>query len=171
MIRSLKGKTPVIHPSAFVSEAAYVVGDVELGEGTNIWPYAVIRGDTGRITIGKNVSIQDNCVVHSGHEPDTEVNIGDDVMIGHSAVVHARRIGRRVLIGMNATVLPGAEIGDDCIIGAGCVVPVMKVPEGSFMVGVPGKIKGKAAAEQLEAVTKAAGEYAARGREYKKEGL
>ena len=144
---------------------------MEIGEGTNIWPHTVIRGDTGRITIGKNVSIQDNCVVHSGHEPDTEVNIGDDVMIGHGAMVHARKIGNRVLIGMNATVLPGAEIGDDCIIGAGCVVPEMKVPDGSFMVGIPGKIKGKATAEQLGWVESASREYTERGRLYKAEGL
>jgi carbonic anhydrase/acetyltransferase-like protein (isoleucine patch superfamily) len=171
MIRSLQGKTPRVHPDAFVSEAAYVVGDVEIGEGTSIWPHTVIRGDTGHIIIGKNVSIQDNCVVHSGQEPDTNVTIGDEVQIGHGAMVHARTIGNRVLIGMNATVLPGAEIGDNCIIAAGCVVPEMKVPDGSFMVGIPGKIKSNATAEQLGWVTEASREYAERGRMYKSEGL
>jgi carbonic anhydrase/acetyltransferase-like protein (isoleucine patch superfamily) len=171
MIKSFKGKTPKISGAAFVSEAAYVVGDVEIGEGTNVWPGTVIRGDTGHISIGKNTSVQDNCVIHSGHEPNTEVIIGDGVMIGHGALIHARRIGKCVLIGMNATVLPGAEIGDNCIIGAGCVVPGMKVPDGSFIVGVPGKIKGKATQEQLEAVEEAALQYAERGRQYKAEGL
>jgi carbonic anhydrase/acetyltransferase-like protein (isoleucine patch superfamily) len=169
MIRNLNKKTPKVHPDAFVSEAAYVVGDVEIGEGSNIWPCTILRGDGGRITIGKNVSIQDNCVVHSDN--DDESVIEEEVMIGHGAMIHARKIGKRVLIGMNATILPGAEIGDNCIIGAGCVVPGMKVPAGSFMVGVPGKIKGKATAEQLEMVRKWTGEYAERGRMYKKEGL
>ncbi|HTY82164.1 MAG TPA: gamma carbonic anhydrase family protein [Dehalococcoidales bacterium] len=171
MIRTFNNKSPGIHPDAFISEAAYIVGDVMLGEGSNVWPGAVIRGDTGPITIGKNVSIQDGCVIHSGHEPDTTVIIGDAVMMGHGALIHARRIGNRVLVGMNATILPGAEIGNDCIIGAGCVVPEMKVPDGSFIVGVPGKIKGKATEEQLKSVEEAALQYAERGRRYKAEGL
>jgi carbonic anhydrase/acetyltransferase-like protein (isoleucine patch superfamily) len=171
MIRSFKGKTPEISAKAFVSEAAYVVGDVEIGEEANVWPGTVIRGDTGHIKIGKRVSVQDNSVVHSGQAPDFNVSIGDDVQIGHGAMVHAKKIGNHVLIGMNATVLPGAEIGDNCIIGAGCVVPEMKVPDNSFMVGVPGKIKGKATAEQLGWVEDASCEYAERGRQYKEEGL
>jgi carbonic anhydrase/acetyltransferase-like protein (isoleucine patch superfamily) len=172
MIRSLKGKKPQIAATAFVSEAAYVVGDVEIGEHTNVWPGTVIRGDTGRITIGKNTSVQDNSVIHSGQSPDLDVSIGDMVQIGHGAVVHAKKIGNHVLIGMNATILPGAEIGDYCIIGAGCVVSQdMKVPDNSFVVGIPGKIKGKATAEQLRWVQEASEEYAEHGRQYRAEGL
>ncbi len=106
-----------------------------------------------------------------GRSRTTDVTIGDMVQIGHGAMIHARKIGNRVLIGMNATVLPGAEIGNNCIIGAGCVVPEMKVPEGSFMVGIPGKIKSKATAEQLGWVEDASREYTERGRQYKAEGL
>ena len=172
MIRSLKGKKPQIAATAFVSEAAYIVGDVEIGEGTNVWPGTVIRGDTGCITIGKNTSVQDNSVIHSGQAPNLDVSIGDEVQIGHGAVIHAKKIGNHVLIGMNATILPGAEIGDYCIIGAGCVVGQgMKVPDNSFVVGIPGKIKRQATAEQLRWVEDASREYAEWGRQYKEAGL
>ena len=172
MIRSFNGEKPQIAASAFVSEAAYIIGDVEIGENTNIWPGTVIRGDTGRIIIGSNTSIQDNSVIHSGRAPNLDVFIGDNVQIGHGAVIHAKEIGSRVLIGMNATVLPGAIIGNNCIIGAGCVVGQdMKVPDNSFVVGVPGKIKGRATEEQLKWVDEASVEYAERGRVYKKERL
>jgi carbonic anhydrase/acetyltransferase-like protein (isoleucine patch superfamily) len=172
MIKSFNGKTPRVDASAFVSQAAYIIGDVEIGAGASVWPGTVIRGDTGRIIIGKSTSIQDNCVVHSGQPPNLDVFIGDMVQIGHGAVVHAREIGNCVLIGMNATVLHGAEIGNNCIIGAGCVVGEdMKIPDNSFVVGVPGQVKGKVTAEQLKWVDDASREYAERGKQYKKEGL
>ena len=172
MIRSFNGKTPRVAKSAFVSEAAYVVGDVEIGEGANIWPGTVIRGDTGCIMIGRNTSVQDNCVIHSGVPPDVDVTIGDMVQIGHGAVVHSKKIGNNVLIGMNATILNGAEIGDFCIIGAGCLVgEEMKIPENSFVVGVPGKIKGQVASEQLRWVQEAPLHYAELSKRYKDAGL
>ena len=119
MIRSLSGMTPRIAASAFVSEAAYIVGDVEIGEESNVWPGAVIRGDFGRITIGRNTSIEDNCVIHSGtpSAPVGDVSIGDRVIIGHGAVLNCKKIGSFVLIGMNSTILHDAEIGDHCVIG------------------------------------------------------
>ena len=125
MIKSLNGKTPKIHESAFVSEAAYVIGDVEIGENSSVWPGAVIRGDLGKITIGKNSVIEDNCVIHSGtpsFPPNLDVTIGENAVIGHGAVSNAWKIGNNVLIGMNATVLHNVEIGDYSIIAAGCVV-------------------------------------------------
>ena len=124
MIRSFNGKTPVIADSAFISEAAYIVGDVEIGENSSVWPGTVVRGDSGSIKIGKNTNIQDNSVVHGG------VTIGDNVHVGHGAVINCRRIGDNVLIGMNATLLHDAEIGYLCIIGAGCLVCLgMRVPD------------------------------------------
>jgi len=172
MIRSFNGKTPRIPESAFVSEVAYVVGDVEIGEGTNIWPGTVIRGDTGRITIGRNTSIQDGSVIHSGIPPDVDVTIGDMVQIGHGAVVHSYKIGNNVLIGMNATILHGAEIGNYCIIGAGCLVGEgMKIPDNSFVVGVPGKIKGQVTEKQSMWIKEAPLMYAEAGRQYKEAGL
>jgi len=142
MIRSFKGVWPRIAPSAFVSVDASIIGDVEIGDGCSVWPGAVIRGDCSvlmsglRTRIGRNSHIEDNAVVHA-----TEF-IGDNVVIGHGAVVEAMRVGNNVIIGDNATVLTFAEIGDWCIIGAGALVKKgMKVPDGSFVAGVPGQIK------------------------------
>jgi len=174
MIRSLNGKTPKIAASAFVSEAAYVIGDVEIGEESNVWPGAVIRADFGKITIGKNTSIEDNCVVHSGTPSSApgDVDIGDRVIIGHGAVLNCRKIGDHVLIGMNATILHDAEIGGNCVIGAACLVPQgMKVPEYSFVVGVPGKIKGRPTEQQLWWTREGYKEYAELVRQYKAQGL
>ena len=172
MIKSFEGKTPQVAASAFISEASYVVGDVEIGEGTNIWPGAVVRGDTGHIRIGRNVSVQDGCVIHSGIPPHLDLTIGDMVHVGHGAVIHCSSIGDNTLIGINATLLHGAEIGSFCIIGAGCVVGEgMKVPDYSFVVGVPGKIKGKVTEKHLSWVREAPLEYADLGRRHKQAGL
>ena len=107
MIRSFDGKSPKIHPSAFISETAYIVGDVEIGEGASVWPGAVIRGDYGQIIIGRNCSIQDNCVLHT----DDYLELGDNVLMTHGAVVHGGTIGNNVLIGVNAAVLESAHVG------------------------------------------------------------
>jgi len=168
MIRSFNGKTPRIAESAFISEAAYVVGDVEIGEGVNIWPGAIIRGDTGRIVIGRDTSVQDTCVIHSG----MDVTIGDMVQIGHGAVVHCRKTGNNVLIGMNATILNGAEIGNFCVIAAGALIGEgMIIPDNSLVVGVPGKIKGEVPSKMLWWMQEAPSYYSELGKQYKEEGL
>ena len=174
MIRSLGERIPRISPSAYVSEAAYVVGDVEIGEASSVWPGAVIRGDFGRIKIGRNTVIEDNCVIHSGtpSAPLGNVSIGDQVIIGHGAVLNCRRIGNQVLVGMNATVLHEVEIGNECLIGAGSLVSQgMKIPDHSFVVGVPGKVKGQVTPEQLWWVNEGYKQYLALAKEYKKENL
>ena len=174
MIRSFNGKTPRIAGSAFVSEAAYVIGDVEIGEGSNVWPCAVIRGDLGKITIGKSTSVEDNCVVHSGTPSGTigNVQIGDNVIIGHGAVLNCRKIGDHVLVGMNATILHDAEIGGNCVIGAACLVGQgMIVPDFSFIAGVPGKIKGRPTEQQLWWTREGHKQYAELMVQYKKQGL
>jgi carbonic anhydrase/acetyltransferase-like protein (isoleucine patch superfamily) len=174
MIRGFDGKTPKIAGSAFVSEASYVIGDVEIGEGSNVWPGAVIRGDFGKITIGRDTSIEDNCVVHSGTPSAAvgNVEIGDRVIIGHGAVLNCRKIGDNVLVGMNATILHEAEIGSHCVIGAGCLIAqAMKVPDHSFVVGVPGKIKGRPTDRQLWWTREGYKEYAGLVKKYKAEGL
>ncbi len=174
MIRDFHGKTPRIAASAFISEAAYVVGDVEIGEDSNVFPGAVIRGDFGRISIGCNTSVEDNCVIHSGtpSSPVGNVDIKDRVLIGHGAVLNCRQIGSNVLIGMNATILHDAEIGDYCIIGAGCLVGQnMKIPDYSFVVGVPGRIKGRPTDDQLWWVEEGYKEYAELARQYRNENL
>lgn len=146
MIRSFDGKTPKIAASAFVSEAAYVIGDVEIGEASGVWPGAVIRADFTSIRIGNSTYIEDNCVVHSG----VPVTIGDNVTVGHGVIIHCRSIGNHCLIGNNATLLDDVEIGDFCIIGAGALVlQGTRVPPRSFVIGVPATIH-EATPQQLE---------------------
>ena len=137
MIRSIDGKSPQIHPSVFVSEAAYIVGDVIIGEGTSIWPGAVIRGDYGRIIIGRNCSIQDNCVLHT----DDYLELGDNVLMTHGAVVHGGSIGNNVMIGVNAVCLEDCQVGDFVLIGAGAIVTGTPIPNESLVIGVPGRIR------------------------------
>jgi len=139
LIKGFNGKAPRIAESAFVSQAAYVVGDVEIGDESIVWPGAVIRGDFAPIRIGRRVAIEDNCTVHTGHD----LEIGDHVTIGHNAVVHCRKVGTGTLIGINACILEDAEIGDFCLVGAGSVVTEgMIVPDRSLVLGVPARIKG-----------------------------
>jgi carbonic anhydrase/acetyltransferase-like protein (isoleucine patch superfamily) len=173
MIKAFNGKTPRIAKSALISEAACIIGDVEIGENSSIWPGAVIRADFGKIIIGRNTAVEDNCVIHSGspHSAMKDVIIGDEVHIGHGAVLNCHRVGNNALIGMNATILHDAEIGNLCIIGANCLVSEgMKVPDNSFVVGVPGKIKGQVSAEQSFWVKGAAKSYAKIVELYKKQG-
>ena len=140
MIRSLDGITPRVHPTAYVSEAAYVIGDVVIGEGASVWPGTVIRGDMGRIVIGKYTCVQDNSVVHC----DTNAVIGDNVVIGHRVVCHAKEVGDRTLLGNGAVVNDGVTIGAECVIASGAVVlDDMKIPSRSIAVGVPARVRGQ----------------------------
>ena len=167
MIRSLEGKAPQVHGAAWVSEAAYVVGDVVIGEGSSVWPSAVVRADEGRVTIGRWTNIQDGAVVHA----DYDAEIGDHVTVGHSAVVHSARIGGHCLIGNNATLLDDVELGDFCLVAAGAVVlPGVKAPDRSLLVGAPAQVRplDPKHAPLLES----RGErYAKKAQRYKREGL
>lgn len=175
MIRSFNGKAPKIADSVFISEAAYIVGDVEIGANSSVWPGAVIRADIGKIKIGKNTVIEDNCVIHSGSPnlpPVSDATIGDNVIIGHGAVSNGRRIGNNVIIGMNATILHDVDIGDNSIIAAGCVVTEkMKIPDNSFVTGVPGKIKRTITTEQLWWSKNSPSIYQELSQQYKSQGL
>ena len=136
MIRSLDGMTPKIHPTAFISEFAYVIGDVEIGEGSSVWPGTVIRGDMGKIIIGKHTNVQDNSVVHGDHD----VVIGDYVTMGHRVLCHAKNVADRVVIGNGAIVNDGVEIGEYSLVASGTMlVENVKIPPRSLVVGSPGK--------------------------------
>lgn len=168
MIRSFQGKTPKIAETAFVSEAAYVVGEVEIGDFSSVWPGAVIRGDFAPIKIGRYTNLEDNCVLHCA----SPLTIGDEVIVGHGAVVHCRRLGNNVLVGNNATILDEAEIGDFCLVAAGTLVPPgMIVPPYSLVMGVPGKVKGKLTEKQLAELKLGDQAYFDLSQKYKKEGL
>jgi len=136
-----------IKESVKIFPGAYVIGDVELEENCSVWYGAVIRGDKGTIKIGKNSNVQDNCVIHSS--PHSTMTIGENVSIGHGAVVHGCTIEDNVLIGMNATILNDAKIGKNSIVGAGAVVSEGKeFPEGSLILGVPGRLIKETTKEQ-----------------------
>ena len=167
MIRSLDGVSPRIHPSAFVSEFAYVVGDVQIGEGSSIWPGAVVRADWGRIVIGKYTCVQDNSVVHG----DADVVIGDHVVIAHKALCHARRVGDRVLIGSGATVNDGVEIGEDCLVASGAmIVDNTKIPPRSLVVGVPGRVRGRVTERHMERIKFYGDKYVENTQRYRGQG-
>jgi carbonic anhydrase/acetyltransferase-like protein (isoleucine patch superfamily) len=144
-VRSFENFTPVIPESVYVDDMALVVGDVELGEDCSIWPMTVIRGDVHRIRIGAKTNIQDGSVLHVTHygeynEEGSPLIIGDEVTVGHAAVLHACTVGNRCLIGMHATVLDDAVIEDDIIIGAHALVPPGKTLESGYLyVGSPVK--------------------------------
>ena len=138
MIVTFRGKTPQVSPDTFIAETATLIGDVSVGPDSSVWYGVVIRGDCSRITVGRGTSIQDNAVLHT--EKDRPLAIGDNVTVGHGAIIHCAPVGSNTLIGMGAVLLDGAVIGDHCVIGAGAVIKEKAVvPPGSMMVGVPAK--------------------------------
>lgn len=167
MIRELDGKAPVVHPTAFISEASYLVGDVVVGENSSFWPGSVARADYGAIRVGNNTNIQDNCVLHT----DDLLEIGNNVVVGHGAVIHGAKVGNNVLIGVNAVLLEGSEVGNNCVIGAGAVVlQDTKIPDKSVVVGVPGKIRPMKP-ETYESINHWASNYSLNAKRFKKQGL
>ena len=167
MIRSLDGVSPRVHPTAFVSEFAYVIGDVEIGAGSSVWPGAVVRADMGSITIGERTCVQDNSVVHG----DADVVIGSDVVIGHRALCHAKTVGDRVLIGNGATVNDGVEIGEDSLLASGTmVIDNMVVPARSIVAGLPGRVRGEVEERHLELIGWYRDIYVEKTERYKRQG-
>jgi carbonic anhydrase/acetyltransferase-like protein (isoleucine patch superfamily) len=149
----------------FKADNATVTGNVTMGNRVGIWFGAVIRADKDRIVIGNRSNIQDNCVVHTttGHP----VLIGDDVSVGHGAILHGCTIKNQVLVGMGAIVLNGAVVGEGSVIGAGAVVTEgMNVPPGSVVVGIPGKIIKQATEEQQKHILANATSYVELAGEY-----
>ena len=133
-------KNPTISSSAFVADNATVRGDVTLGERSSVFFGAVLRGDRAPITIGSGTNIQDNCVVHVDY--DYPVVVGQNVTVGHGAILHGCTVGDNTLIGMGAIVLNGAQVGSNCLIGAGALVPQHAViPDGSLAFGSPAKVR------------------------------
>ena len=137
-IRSHAGRHPRIAADVYIDPDSVVIGDVEIGEGGSVWPMTVIRGDIHRIRIGKRTSVQDGSILHVTHagpyNPDGfPLIIGDDVTIGHKAMLHGCTIGNRILIGMAAVIMDGAVVNDEVIIAAGTLVPPGKVLESGYL--------------------------------------
>lgn len=145
MIKQFGAFRPELADGAWVDEQALVVGQVTLGEGANVWPMAVLRGDVGKISVGARSNIQDGAVVHVTHDGTytpggRDTVIGEDVTIGHSAVIHACTIHDQVLIGMNATVLDGAVVESQVLVAAGALVaPGKRLQSGYLYAGNPAR--------------------------------
>ena len=151
IIRELRGFTPKIGKNCFIAENAVIIGDVTIGDDCSIWYGVVLRGDVNTIRIGNRVNIQDNASVHTLYQRSVTI-IGDDVSVGHNAVVHGAKVGNNVLVGMGAILMDNAEIADGSIIAAGAVVLSNEKLEPGVYAGVPAK-KVK---EGSEAITVAA---------------
>jgi carbonic anhydrase/acetyltransferase-like protein (isoleucine patch superfamily) len=138
VIRAVRGFTPVIGKNCFIAETAVVVGDVVMGDDCSIWYGAVLRGDVNSIRIGHRVNIQDGAVLHTLYERSV-VEIGDDVSVGHNAIIHGAKVGNNVLVGMGAILMDNAVIPDNTIIAAGAVVLSHAVLEPGVYAGLPAK--------------------------------
>src|SRR5579862_9416166 len=158
MLIEYKGKRPKIDPSAFIAPTAVLIGDVEVGPQASIWFGAVLRGDNGPIRVGARSSVQDNAVVHVSEHGATL--IGEDVTIGHCAVMEDCDIKRYALIGSNATLLNGCVIGEGALIAAGSVVGERaEIPARTLAAGAPAKVKKAIEGEAATWIEISAGEY------------
>jgi len=149
VIRSFKNIRPAVDPSAYVDQSAQVIGDVEIGAESSVWVNVVIRGDVNHIRIGKRTNIQDLTMIHVMRETHPTI-IGDEVTVGHSAVVHGTTIEDRVLIGMAAVLLNGVHIEHDCVVAAGTLLTEgTRIPARSLVMGRPGKVKRQLTDEEV----------------------
>lgn len=151
IIHEFKGMTPEIGDDCFIAETAVLVGDVKIGDNCSLWYGAVLRGDVNAIEIGNRVNVQDCAVIHVSGGKGGDVKIGDDVIIGHNATVHAATVGSHCLIGMGSTVLDGAVIGNGSLIAAGALVLGNTViGDNEMWAGVPAKFVKKISPAAVE---------------------
>jgi carbonic anhydrase/acetyltransferase-like protein (isoleucine patch superfamily) len=161
MLRPYRGVSPRIHPTAFIDDSAQVIGDVEIGEESSVWMCVVIRGDVHRIRIGRRSNVQDGTIVHVMKDTHPTV-VGDDVTIGHAAVVHGCTIEDRCLIGMGAILLNGVTVGTGSIVAAGTLLPEgTQVPPRSLVMGSPGKVRRTLSDGDLDEIQMYADRYVA----------
>ena len=168
MIRTLEGVTPKVADTAWVSEFAYVVGNVEIGEYASIWPGVTVRGDSpDAIVIGDYVNIQEGSVIHGNG-----LIIEDNVSVGHSVVVHCERVGRGSLLGNNCTILNQVVLGENCLVAANSVVlGGSQVPARSFVTGAPGQVKREVSDSQISQMAHTNEELVKRAKSFKDSGL
>lgn len=159
-------KKPQIHDRTFIAPNATVLGDVTIGEESSVFFGAVLRAEHDRVVVGARTNIQDCCVLHN--DAGFPLLIGDDCTIGHGVILHGCTVGDNTLVGMGAIVLNGAVIGRDCIIGAGALVPQGAViPDGSLVLGTPGKVRRAVTEEEKAENLASAGRYMVKAAHYK----
>ncbi|WP_277674101.1 gamma carbonic anhydrase family protein [Piscibacillus halophilus] len=165
MIYRYKDQSPRIHDSVYIADGARIIGDVEIGEESSVWFNVTIRGDEGPIRIGKRCNIQENSMCHLYEQ--FPLTMEDEVSIGHNAIVHGCTLKRGVLVGMGATVLDGAEIGEYSIIGANSLVPSGKViPPRSLVLGSPAKVVRELTDQDMKMIEETINTYAIKGQEF-----
>ena len=168
MIRSFRGNKPKIADSAYVDPGAHVIGDVEIGEGSSIWPTAVLRGDLEPIRVGAMTNIQDGSLIHT--DRGFPAVIGDRVTVGHAAILHGCIVEDDSLIGIGARVLTGARIGRGAVVAAGALVPEgVEVEPDTLVMGTPAKPRRPVTAEEKARFEKGVAGYAERARQFKEE--
>jgi carbonic anhydrase/acetyltransferase-like protein (isoleucine patch superfamily) len=161
------GKAPRLAASAFLAEGSVVVGDVEIGDGSSLWFGTIVRGDVNSVRIGARTNVQDMSVVHVTSRTHPTV-IGDDVTVGHRAVLHGCTIQDRCLVGIGAIVLDGAVVGPDAMVGAGALVPPgMVVPPGTLVLGAPAKVKRPLTPDEIAFLRTSAANYAGYAARYR----
>ncbi len=152
-------------PESYIAEDSKIIGDVKIGAETTVFWYAVIRGDNGPVEIGDRTNVQEGCIIHV--EPGSHVTIGNEVTVGHGAILHGCTIGDRSLIGMGSVVLEGAKIGSNCLIGAGSLVTANTViPDGSLAFGNPAKVIRPLREGELASLIDSANGYVEKGKKY-----
>ncbi len=165
MIVLYKHYKPEIEKNVFIAENSTVIGRCFIGEDCGIWYSTVLRADINEIRIGRGTNIQDGSIVHCDH--DYEVSIGEDVTVGHNAIIHGCTIGSNCLIGMGTTILNGAVLGENVIVGANSLVTSGKtIPSGVLVMGSPAKVVRELTSEEIEGISRSAKGYATLAREY-----
>jgi len=155
MIKTFQGKSPKIHETAFIAENAVIIGDVEIGERASVWYNCVLRGDVNYIRIGAGANIQDGTIIHVSRGQDFPTVVEERVTIGHSATVHGCYVETGSLIGIGAIILDGARIGKNSLVAAGSLVtPGTVIPERSFVLGSPARVKRELTDEEVENIQK-----------------
>jgi len=158
MIGNYKNYTPEVDDSCFIAPGCAILGNVKIGKNSSVWFNAVLRGDMDAVIVGENTNIQDCCVLHC--VTGVETRLGNNITVGHGAILHSCTIGDNSLVGMGAVVLDRAKIGRNCLIAAGAVVvPCMEVPDGSLVMGSPARIKRRLTEEEIARIRESTEEY------------
>ncbi len=169
LIRPYRGRSPQIDPTAYIDQAAVIIGDVTIGADSSVWPCAVIRGDVHYIRIGSRSNVQDGSVLHVMRDTNPLI-LGDNVTVGHAVTLHGCTIEDRCLIGMGSVILNGAQIGAGSIVAAGSLIPERTiVPPGSLVMGHPAKVRRALTQADQESIDRYAQNYVTYKNTYREE--